>query len=46
MEPDMKALKEVLAQGKKKLGKAAYEAAYEEGQSMKLDDEIMSLLVE
>jgi hypothetical protein len=46
MEPDRKALQEILMQGKKKLSKAAYEAAYKESQSMKLDDEIMKLLVE
>jgi len=46
LEPDIKALQEVLKQGKKKLGKAGYGPAYKEGQSMKLDDEIMRLMVE
>jgi predicted ATPase/DNA-binding XRE family transcriptional regulator len=43
-EPDVKALQEVLQQGKKKLSKAAYEAAYKNGTSMKLEDEIMKLM--
>ena len=46
LEPDVKALQQVLAQGKKKLGKAIYESAYKEGRAMKLDDEIMKLMVE
>ncbi len=46
LEPDMKTLQEVQAQGKKKLGKAAYESACKHGQSMKLDDEIMKLMTE
>jgi predicted ATPase/transcriptional regulator with XRE-family HTH domain len=45
LEPDVKALQEVLTQGKKKLGKAIYESAYKEGGAMKLDDEIMKLLM-
>ncbi len=45
LEPDVKALQEVLTQGKKKLGKAIYESAYKEGRAMKLDDEIMKLLM-
>ena len=44
LEPDVKALQDVLPQGKKKLGKAAYESVYKEGASAKLDDEIMKLL--
>jgi len=44
MDPDAKALLEVLARGKKKLGKTAYALAYQEGQSMTLDDEIMKLM--
>jgi hypothetical protein len=46
LEPDAKALQYVLGKGKQKLGKAAYESTCEEGQSMKLDDEIMKLLEE
>ncbi len=46
MEPDRKALQEVLAQGKKKLGKAAYESAYQEGQSLELENVIMQLMTE
>jgi predicted ATPase/transcriptional regulator with XRE-family HTH domain len=46
LEPDVKALQNVLGAGKQKLGKAVYKSAYEEGQSMKLDDEIMKLLEE
>jgi len=46
MEPDVKALEEALAQGKKKLSKAAYESAYKEGQAMNLEDEIMKLMME
>lgn len=46
LEPDAKALQYVLGKGKQKLGKAAYESTCEEGQSMKLDDEIMKLLKE
>jgi predicted ATPase len=40
MEPDMKSLGEVLREGKKKLGKAAFETAYAKGQSMALDQAI------
>ncbi len=46
LEPDVKALQGVLEQGKQKLSKVKYTSAYEEGQSMKLDDEIMKLLEE
>ncbi|MCI0554438.1 MAG: tetratricopeptide repeat protein [Anaerolineae bacterium] len=44
MEPDVKALQEALTQGKKKLGRSAYESAYAEGKSLQLEDEIMKLL--
>jgi predicted ATPase len=44
MHPDVKALTEVLGQAKKKLGTAAYEAAYRAGQSMILDDTILELM--
>jgi tetratricopeptide (TPR) repeat protein len=46
LEPDVKALQTVLELGKQKLRKSEYASAYEEGQSMKLDDEIMKLLEE
>lgn len=46
LEPDVKALQKVFEEGTRKLGKTAYKSAYEEGQSMKLDDEIMKLLKE
>jgi tetratricopeptide (TPR) repeat protein len=46
LEPDVKALQEVLKRGKQKLGKSAYEAAYASGISLRLEDEIMKLLVE
>ena len=45
MEPDLKALREVLTQGKKKLGKSNYETAYAEGKSLSLDEQIMKLLI-
>ena len=45
LEPDMKALQEVLVQGKKKLGKSNYEAAYSEGKSLSLDEQIMKLMI-
>jgi hypothetical protein len=44
-EPDRKAMQEVLTQGKKKLGKSAYEAAYAEGKSLSLDEQIMKLMI-
>lgn len=46
LEPDSKALQEVLVQGRKKLGKSAYEAAYAEGTTLSLDDQIMRLMIE
>ena len=45
LEPDLKALQEVLMQGKKKLGKSNYEAAYSEGKSLALDEQIMKLMI-
>ena len=45
LEPDLKALQEVLAQGKKKLGKSAYETAYAQGTSLPLDEQIMRLMI-
>lgn len=45
LEPDLKAMQEVLTQGKKKLGKAAYETAYADGKSLSLDEQIMKLIV-
>jgi hypothetical protein len=45
MEPDLKALQEVLAQGRKKLGQAAYQQAYKKGKSMNLEEEIVRLLL-
>ena len=44
LEPDQKALQEVLTQGKKKLGKSNYEAAYSEGTLLSLDEQIMKLI--
>ena len=46
LEPDVKAMQDVFLQAKKKLGDDDYEDAYKRGQSMKLDDEIMKLMVE
>lgn len=45
LEPDQKAMQEVLSEGKKKLGKAAYEAASAEGRELSLDEQIMKLLI-
>jgi predicted ATPase/transcriptional regulator with XRE-family HTH domain len=45
LEPDLKAMQEVLAQGTKKLRKSAYESAYAEGNSLSLDEQIMKLMV-
>ena len=44
LEPDQKALQEVLTQGKKKLGKSKYEAAYSDGKSLSLDEQILKLI--
>ncbi len=46
LEPDVKALQEVLTQGKQKLSKSAYETAYAAGKALQLEDEIMKLMVE
>ena len=46
LEPDVKALQEVLIQAKEALGEDDYAAAYQLGKSMKLDDEIMKLMAE
>jgi hypothetical protein len=45
LEPDLKALHEVLGQGKKKLGKSAFEAACTEGRSLSVEGQIMKLMV-
>jgi hypothetical protein len=45
LEPDQKALQEVLTEGKKKLGKSAYESACAEGKSLSLDEQIIKLMV-
>jgi len=45
LEPDLEAMQEVLTQGKKKLGKAAYESAYADGKSLSVDEQIMKLMV-
>jgi predicted ATPase len=45
LEPDRKAMQEVLTQGKKKLGKSAYEAACAESKSLSLDEQIMKLMI-
>jgi predicted ATPase len=46
LEPDVKVLQEVLLQGKKKLGEAAYKTTYAAGTALQIEDEIMKLLVE
>jgi hypothetical protein len=46
LEPDAITLEAILKQAKKKLGKAAYEAAYQEGQSVKLESILMKLMAE
>ena len=46
MEPDVKAMQDVFMQAKRKLGDDDYEDAYQSGQSIKLDDEIMKLMAE
>jgi hypothetical protein len=45
LEPDQKAMQEVLAQGKKKLRKSDFESAYTEGKSLSLDEQIMKLMI-
>jgi predicted ATPase/transcriptional regulator with XRE-family HTH domain len=44
LEPDQKALQEVLTQGKRKLGKSKYEAAYSDGKSLSLDEQVLKLI--
>jgi len=46
LEPDVITLEAVLKQSKKKLGKAAYAAAYQEGQAWKLESILMRLMAE
>jgi len=46
LEPDAITLETILKQAKKILGKAAYEAAYQEGQSMKLENILMKLMAD
>jgi hypothetical protein len=43
-EPDEVAFEQVLRAGKKKLGKARYEAAYKQGKSLKLEDTLLQLM--
>jgi non-specific serine/threonine protein kinase len=45
LEPDLKALQEVLTQGKKKLGKSGFESACAEGRALSVDEQIMKLMV-
>jgi hypothetical protein len=46
LEPDAITMEDVLKQCKKKLGKAAYEAAYQEGQTLRLESTLMKLMAE
>jgi predicted ATPase/transcriptional regulator with XRE-family HTH domain len=46
LEPDVKALHEMLMEGKKKLGEASYQTAYAAGTALKIEDEIMKLMLE
>ena len=46
LEPDAITLAAILKQAKKKLGKAAYEAAYQDGQALKLESILMRLMAE
>ena len=46
LEPDAISMEAILKQSKKKLGKAVYEAAYQEGQSIKLESILMKLMAE
>jgi len=46
LEPDALTLEAILKQSKKKLGRAAYDAAYQEGQSIKLESILMKLMAE
>jgi predicted ATPase len=45
LEPDMKALQDVLIQGKKKVSKSIFESAYAAGKSLSLDEQIMKLMI-
>jgi hypothetical protein len=46
LEPDAISIDAILKKSKKKLGKAAYEAAYQEGQAWKFESIIMKLMAE
>jgi predicted ATPase len=46
LEPDAITMEDVLKQCKKKLGKAVYEAAYQEGQALRLESTLMKLMAE
>jgi predicted ATPase/transcriptional regulator with XRE-family HTH domain len=46
LEPDAIVVEDILKQCKKKLGKAAYESAYEEGQKLKLESTMARLMTE
>ena len=46
LEPDAITLEDILKHGRKKLGKAAYEAAYKEGQAMKLESILIRLMAD
>jgi predicted ATPase/DNA-binding XRE family transcriptional regulator len=46
LEPDAIVSEDIRKQCKKKLGKAAYESAYQEGQALKLDGTLMKLMAE
>ena len=46
LEPDAIVSEDIRKQCKKKLGKAAYEAAYREGQTLKLESTLMKLMAE
>jgi tetratricopeptide (TPR) repeat protein len=46
MEPDTIVSEDIRKQCKKKLGKAAYEVAYQEGQALKLESILMRLMAE
>lgn len=45
LEPDLKAMQEVLLQGRKKLSKSVFESACEEGRDLSLDAQIMKFMV-
>ena len=46
LEPDAITLEDVLKQSRKKLGKAAYEAAYDEGLALKLESTLVRLMAD